>query len=522
MNHYLKTIFIIFTFITQSITQSLYLDLDHWAYDFIERMELKGAFEKFDAGIKPYTRGEVANILCQIDRHLAEHPSALSNSEIGLLEQLKGEFHQELPDRTVRINPRYYERHLMTWREKKNSAWLDFDFNQKLDVKKGDQFDPAKRISETTLGGILRGHFSQSMVFTVDVRNTIQRGTDIRHENFDPSQGSPIVISGENVYSDRAIAYFVWKLPWFWLQFGRDRVKWGPSYHGGLTISKNNPLFDMIKIQTRFKRFNFIYFHGLLSSQFSRKYLVAHRLELRAASWLYLAGGETLIYGNRGLELQYLNPIMPYHVAEHHLGDKDNNMISFDLSAYPVKNLKTYFELLIDDFTLSENWLRYFGNKFGFTIGSFWVEPFGLNDVDFRVEYTRVEPYVYTHYDSVNMYINYDKIIGYWAGPNSDDWFVEANYQISKDIRFRLTWERIRKGKGDVYAFHTPAEGNRKIFLDGVVERKHLFGFQIRDQLFRDVFLSLNGYLIQTKNADRISGVNTFDQQYTFEFSLNY
>jgi len=289
-----------------------------------------------------------------------------------------------------------------------------------------------------------------------------------------------------------------------------------------LTISKNNPLFDMIKIQTRFNRFNFVYFHGLLSSQFSRKYLVAHRLELRVASWLYLAGGEALVYGNRGLEIQYLNPIMPYHVAEHHLGDKDNNMISFDLSAYPVKNLKTYFELLIDDFTLSENWFRYFGNKFGFMLGSLWVDPFGLKNVDFRVEYTRVEPYVYTHYDSINTYVNYDKIIGYWAGPNSDDWFIEANYHATKDIRFRLNWERIRKGRGDVHRYHTTADGNRKYFLDGIVERKQLFGFQVRDQLFRDVFLSLNGYLIQTQNAGHVSGANTFDQQYTFEFSMNY
>ena len=103
----------------------------------------------------------------------------------------------------------------------------------------------------------------------------------------------------------------------------------------------------MLKVQ--FKRFKFTSIHGKLSSGIDSKYLAAHRLEVNVLPWLIVSGSESVIYGNRGIEPAYFNPLMPYHVAEHHLGDKDNNMMSLDMTAFPLKNHKFYFELFIDD-----------------------------------------------------------------------------------------------------------------------------------------------------------------------------
>lgn len=508
--------------ISGAFSQSVFVDYDHWVYDFIARMETKGLFAKFDAGMSPYTRTEIARLLYETQEHATKDPVVLSRNEKALLEQFKGEFCDELAPYKIDIQQRYLERHPVRWQEGENQLYLDFTLDYQLHFSRGDQYPAPERISTTTLGAILRGNFQQNFSFFVDVRNSRQSVTDSTGEQFDPSEGQPVVTTGKHAFSDRAVAYLNWKLPWFTLKFGRDRLKWGPGYRGGLVVSRHNPLFDMILLQTRFKRFNFQYFHGFLNSDFEQKYIVGHRVEWRALDWLWLSGSETVIYGNRGVEMQYLNPLMPYHVAEHHLGDKDNNMMGFDCSAFPFKNQKYYFELLLDDFSSSESWFSYIGNKFGFMFGGYWVAPFGIRNLDLRAEYTRVEPFVYTHYDSVNMYINYDQSIGYWSGPNSDNFFVEVNYLFHKDIHLQLSWEQVRRGAGDLYTFPTKADGNRKYFLKGTVENQHVFVFQLRDQLFRDIFLTFRTVLMNTKNPGKVEGVSAFDKQFTFRLTANY
>lgn len=520
-----KWLFLIIIFLYEYSSlwaQSPDLDYNHWIYDFVAKMEARGLFQKFDAGMKPYSRNEIGKLLMQIDQKAAEKPDLLSRVERGLLEQFKGEFYDELVEKNIEIQSRYHERHAINWREGENRLYLDFCFREKLNLLAGDQYPESDYPTEMTLGGILRGDLGKNFSFFVDVQNRMRSTEDSLKEQFDPSQGQPVVTTGSHAFSDQAVAYFKWQLPWFTLKFGRDFLCWGPGYRGGLTISQNNPPFDMILLQTRFNRFNFQYFHGFLNSKFENKYLVGHRVELKAANWLYLSGTETVVYGNRGVELQYLNPLMPYHVAEHHLGDKDNNMMSFDISAYPFKNHKYYTEILLDDFTSSENWFTYIGNKFAFLIGGYWVMPFGIDDLDLRLEYSRVEPFVYTHYDSVNNYINYDQIIGYWTGPNSDNLFLETNYWIYKDVHLKFSWERVRRGWGDVYIFPTKGDGTRKYFLKGTVEKQHIWSFQIKDQLFKDVFLLFRTDFIRSKNLGKIANRHSFDKQFRFEVYINY
>jgi len=501
-----------------SFAQSVNLPLNHWAYDFIERLEARGLFKSINCCSKPLSRREIVDIILQIERRLATQGDILSPAEKGLWEQLKGEFYEELRNHQLKIDPGEREPHLLSWEEGNSIIHLDLYLDQSFDLRRRDQ----KRISQTTLGGILRGRLKGSLVFNVDVRNTLLKGTDIKKETFDPSKGSPITVSGNNVYTDQAGAYFVLQLPWFQLELGKDGASWGPGYHGNLALSENTPLFDMIKLKTRFSRFRFTYLHGFLRSKFGRKYIAAHRLELMVKPGLYLAGSETVIYGGRGLEFEYLNPLMPYHVAEHHLGDKDNNAMSFDITISLIDNYKFYGELFIDDFTLSENPFTYFGNKFAFQVGGFLTNPLGLRDLQLRLEYTRVEPFVYTHRDSINTYLHYDKIIGYWLGPNADDLFLKADYQPMRDVRLSFLWERIRRGEGDVTIPHQKEDGPRKRFLSGVVEKKHIWGFNLTYQIRRDVFLSLNYKLLRVENQDRTLGKDLTDGQLLFRLCANW
>jgi hypothetical protein len=519
---YLILLYLIFPWYGSGFAQSVDLPLGHWAYQFLDQLETKCQFSDFASRSLPMSRMEIAGIVRQVDEMVKKEDIKLTTTEWDRLEQLKGEFHEELQRLDIASDARFRERHLFTWTEENSKIHADLDFGFNLEINRGDQYPATKRVSHTTLGGILRGNLKQSLGFHIFVRNTLSRGIDFSQRNLDPSKGIPIDFAGKNAYSDQAIAYFTWKLPWFQFKVGRDQAKWGPGYRGNLMLSAQNPLFDMIKLKTRFKRFQFESIHGHLNSSYGRKYLAAHRLEIRVAPWLYVAGSEGVVYGNRNIEFQYLNPIMPYHVAEHHLGDQDNNTIGFDFTIFPLKKLKAYFELFIDDYTLSESVFRYYGNKFAFLSGGHWVEPFGLKNVDLHIEYARVEPFVYTHEDSINTYQNYDQSIGHWLGPNADNWYVEANFSPNRDLILTCSLEQVRKGEGDITQAWNESFGEKKQFLTGTIEKRSIYGFKITDQILRDVFLSLKAYWIQTKNLDRVAGKNVLDKQVNFELLLNY
>jgi hypothetical protein len=212
---------------------------------------------------------------------------------------------------------------------------------------------------------------------------------------------------------------------------------------------------------------------------------------------------------------------MPYHIAEHHLGDKDNNTMSFDLTMFCAGSLKFYAEYFIDDMTSSESLTRYFGNKFAFLIGGYWVDPLKLSNVDLRFEYTRIEPFVYTHWDSINIYTNYDKTIGHWLGPNSDNLFFQLCYQFGRDFKIELLLERIRRGRGDLDTQSQPESGTRKKFLEGTIERRNLAGLKITGQLRRDVYLSFSYTYSDSHNLDRVPNRYSIDHLTRLEFSFN-
>jgi len=503
-------------------SQSVNLPMEHWIYPFIELLETKGLYDEIGFRSFPLSRQEIAKILSQADRMVKEKHISLTMTEMAQLEQFKGEFHEELENLKLHADPSYHERHLFSWSQANNKIHADFDFGFDLDVRKGDRTPATEATTHTTLGGILRGKLKESLGFHVFVRNTIHRGTDITQENYDPSQGLPISLSGKNVYTDEAIAYLVWKLPWFRLEVGRNRAKWGPGYRGSLMLSMQNPLFDMIKLKLKVKRFQFTSIHGSLNSSVGSKYFAAHRLEIKLFSWLYLAGSESVVYGNRGIEFQYLNPIMPYHVAEHHLGDRDNNMIGFDISAFPLKNVKLYFELFLDDYSLSKNPFTYFGNKFAFLIGGYWVEPLGIENVDLHTEYARIEPYVYTHYDPINVYQNYDQSIGHWLGPNADHLFMELNFRPSRDLKLTLTLDKVRNGTGSITEPWNASLGMKKEFLSGVVEELTDYGVHLSHQMFRDFFVRLKANWMLTKQFNLVENEDVSDFRVHLQLLLNY
>ncbi|MFQ6113282.1 MAG: capsule assembly Wzi family protein, partial [bacterium] len=194
---------------------------------------------------------------------------------------------------------------------------------------------------------------------------------------------------------------------------------------------------------------------------------------------------------------------------------------SFDATVFFKRNLKLYSEILLDDFSFAKNIFNSFGNKWGVLIGGYWVDPFGLRNTNFRFELVRIQPFVYSHRDSLNTYSNYDNVMGHWLGPDSDDWYFEITHQPHRNLRLGISWEQRRRGENDINQGTPPAD--RKIhFLDGVVERNQYYGILGQWQIRRDFFLNVIYNFIQSKNLGRQQGLNQDNHRLLVQFSLNY
>jgi hypothetical protein len=512
-------IFLLSTLATFQINgQYVNLPIGHWAYSLLDRFETKGYLENINYNSKPFTREEIANIIISISQKIEKGEISLSNTETALFEKLKGEFFDELQNKNIKINPKEKEPHLFTWKEK--NSILHYDGYVMEDAKYFPNNKESDYSSRLTMGSIIRGVIEDKIHFYVDFRNTLIKGEDLE-KNYNPSYGLPISVAGSKIYSDQAVAYFVYKFQWCEFSIGRDIFSWGPGYRGSLGLSINSEVFDMFRFNLSYKRFKFIGISGILNSEYGRKNIAAHRIEVRITPKFTLAGYETVIYGNRGLELIYVNPIMPYHIAEHYQQDKDNNTMGFDFVYLPIKHFKLYSEIFLDDFNTSKNPFTYYGNKFAFLSGFHWTDPFSIKDTDFKAEYTRIEPYVYTHTYPINTYTNYDRIIGHWIGPNSDYFFTEFSYQYNRPLKIIASFEQKRQGKGDVNIPHKPQDGIRKKFLDGIVENKKSLNLGFLWELKRDMYISFNWGITKTKNAERILNNNDDHNELNLIFWIN-
>ncbi|MCB0279454.1 MAG: hypothetical protein KDD94_08135 [Calditrichaeota bacterium] len=173
------------------------------------------------------------------------------------------------------------------------------------------------------------------------------------------------------------------------------------------------------------------------------KYLVSHRFEVELTDQLMLHYNELLIYGNRSIDLNYLNPFSFLRSLEHELQDRDNVLISLGFNlGIPDYHIRLYTDILLDEWKLSKIGTNWFGNKHGIMNGISWAN-YGLQ---LWFEHVAIRPFTYTHKFPVNRYTHDGDPLGYAAGPNSQTFFFKAAYQLNPDWRFELDHRFQRKG----------------------------------------------------------------------------
>jgi hypothetical protein len=276
---------------------------------------------------------------------------------------------------------------------------------------------------------------------------------------------------------------------------GRQTLFWGPGYDGSLIISDNSPPFDMILFGEKFGPVKFVSFSATLDRMWNEhgnppyrylanRYLAGHRIDWTINNKLEAGLSEVILYGGEAqyMELYYINPILPYYANQFNSSLDDNSLVSFDISVKPMKGYKTYFQFLVDDFSYTDNE----PNALGYIVGIYASDPFGIQQIDLRAEYTRIDSWTYTHLESENQYTHYGWVIGHYLGPDADQIFVELCRMVNVDSRVKLSYAFNREGSRTVADRYRNEDYKRMKFPSGKVETKHTLGL-------RFLWESLNG-----------------------------
>lgn len=505
--------------------------IDHGVYTFLKEMEVKKIIHGIDEDIPNLRYGEVKEFLKEIESKQAQ----LSNTEKALLKKYRVEFfYEEMNNDNTWLmfgkSPNLFtspfslfddrQKFLYKYVEEENNIFIEMlgTFNY------GHMFKPSTNNAELyDIGFRFRGTIFDHLGYNLTIIKGGVSGSRSFARIIDPRLNYNFKFN-ENIENISNYDFVEGYLQYqtspsegmdFSFQIGRERMTLGYGYGSKLVMSGDHPSMDFLKFNFEYGVLNFTSIHASTVGEFSdeseerfTKYFAFNRVKLSFEDFADFGIGELIVYSGRGIELAYLNPLLFYKFAEMSLQDRDNGLVFLDFKTNAFKNIELQGTFFLDENILGhlQHMSRY-SNKTAYQIGGMWYEAFGLNDLSLLLEYTKIRPYVYTHKSITDSYTSYGQIVGHRIGPNSDEIFTKAVYNLNDWIRPSLSFSYIRSGEnlvsedgvliknfgGDAFQPHRAGvDSEDVIFLDGnrVNSTEVIIGARIEP--FRDFIFDLS------------------------------
>ena len=282
----------------------------------------------------------------------------------------------------------------------------------------------------------------------------------------------------------------------FSAEIANERLRFGASADAPMLLTDNADYLPFVRLGLKTRSVTVQAVHASLNSpsrtvasddgdlffESPDRFLAMHRLEVQPVGWFSAAFTEAVVYGRRGPEIAYLNPLFPVEAAEHTLWDRDNVLFTLEATVRPARGLEVYGTWLVDDLATATLGDASYGNKWGLQGGA--QLALGATGVTAFGEYTRIEPYTYTHRFQedgffFNSYAHNDFGLGHPIGPNADQWLAGVQAWLPFRAHGRVSARYRRQGRnpvdaagavtnvgGDVNDGRAPEDGKKR-FLDG-------------------------------------------------------
>ena len=490
---------LLFAFFCTSLSaQVVLVPLNNDVYNFLERMQVKGMTGRYFDGIKPIPRTDIREYLVHIFDH--DDYYELTECEQEQLDDLLKEFsyEQKYSPSSKEVSTDFIEDFINLFTEEdadttyfKKEKWellkfpykfysgdsfISFEpkFQAEYHYNSSDTSTFAENYQRLTGGGYIFGYLGDNIGFSFYGVNNAVQGNIFDVKKIDcQDQGIGVEHKRDgNYFYEEVDAAVSFSTKYADLTIGRFSNYWGCGHTGSVSLSNKAPSYPQIMVRAKFgKWLKFVYFHGWLESNilddstsywinygndgefhrkfYKKKYVAAHRLEISPSDRFSFGLSELLYYGERDAEFVYLIPIMLFWSAQRYTNDQDNEMIGLDYEWIPWNGVKTYGSLLIDEIALSKVFKKNESHNYvAYQLGAYLVEPI-IDGLDFRFEYTHLNPWVYTHKFPINYATSDDYWMGYWTGQNADNIYFGIDYQPNKKLKFSADYSIYRKGAQD-------------------------------------------------------------------------
>lgn len=477
------------------------LPLSHEAYEFMDRMEAKGYLPGYKDAIRPMPRSSFARNLF----NLRLSRPVMTRYEEEQYEFLLQEFREELqrlyPD-SVAVSDR--------WRL---AAFDIIDGRMFFEpiVSIETRRDGDRSMDKRVTGFQLSGHAFGKLGYYFNYAGTNEKGKLVNVKKVHtPEQGVPYfgAVSGLEYNSNQSILSYDFDR--FDLSIEQTMNAWGNERFGNLTLSSKPPSFPKIKFRSALSDWmNFTYIFAELHSNvfdslhsydagtstlkrlvrtvYRSKYFATHMFEVTAWGLFDLTFGESVVYSDRGPSLLYLIPIAFFKSGEHYNRDTDNTQIFIGFDAPLQNGITVTGSLFVDEIMVSvigdaaQN-----RNQLGFSLGTrFFDIP--LENLEISAEYTRINPWVYSHKYAAATYTNNGFTMGHWIEQNADLASLEFTYRPFRALNAGLLYQIYRKGDtSDVYNQY---DMRAEKFLYGRQRIEQALTLSVSYQAVRDGFI---------------------------------
>ena len=469
-------IFILIGFWIQLNAQTVYEPVNSDLYPLLERLFIKGAIN-YHSEIKPVPRKEIGEYLLEA----LKNRDKLSSLDIEEINFYLKDFADEVSFITDTLKFKLPRTEFFTTGQSGRFRFFDYrdsTFTFNLDPILG--FEGASMwgsgYTHRWNGLEFYGYIPDGWGYSLDFRDNLETGDNIdRERRNSPLPGINIIkldTSSIQYSLVNAEVNYSWSIGN--LSFGKYYLNLGSGKAGQVIMSDKAPSFPLVRLDIKPTEWlSFIYFHGWLKSNIPDsstyrstsvegresisdipKYLASHMLSFYIANDISLSIGESIVYSG-SVEPIYLIPVMFFRLADHYLSSSgsnsgDNAQIFADAS-YRIQPIKTkvYGTLFIDELSLESIFKGENLSSIGYTFGT-EINDLIIPNSSFVIEYSLLQPFVYTNSNDAQTYTSHTYHLGHWIGSNADMIYGSYSQRILRGLSFKLSAWYYRKGQTEL------------------------------------------------------------------------
>ena len=430
---------ILLILVCQSVTAQLQFSLDHsYNHELSRYLEKRDA--RFHSAIKPYRDSEVYSIIDKdslFDVHVREgYLGTLSSGDIASYSNEKF---------SIAVNPIFDL--LMAYDAQKKTSVFEAGFGGRLEATFWNRLG---------LGFTYRAYRGDPVDY-VRARSTLRQ----MHPGYREADN----LSGSLIHSQEYEGYLTLKAKkYFLLEGGYGKHFWGDGYRS-FFLSDNAASYPYFKFSLKFWRIKYEYLftwmkygsYDLSSNTFDlsdpqTKYGVFHYLSIDAAKWFEFGFFEGVIWkradstGVRGVEWNYLNPVVFIRPVEFAIGSPDNVILGFNFKFKLGDATQLYTQVILDDLDIGKarEGSGFYRTKVAWQVGLRSYDLFKVEHLDVQSEFNMARPFVFAHKTPEQNYAHFSQSLAHPLGANFWEWLIFLKYRKGRWMAsMDFQWARV-------------------------------------------------------------------------------